>query len=160
MEKTSFSSRVESLHEEHPFRVIFEKTRRNFAHLDINPQTVGRIYIDSVCIPYRSEDHDAQLTASVAITPQKLLWMDVDFQQAKLDKRVKVDISILLDGFWVDYSDKGSFSRTLAWYKNGAIRLSKCKSSSGDGSDMLVELSGIIDWLEPHFIAAGKIPRG
>ncbi len=52
-EKPSFSARVESLHEEHPFRQIFEKTRRNFAHLGIDPQAVDRLYIDSVYIPYR-----------------------------------------------------------------------------------------------------------
>lgn len=34
-EKPSFSSRVESLHEEHPFRVIFEQVKKNLAHVGI-----------------------------------------------------------------------------------------------------------------------------
>ncbi len=41
-EQPSFSSRVESLQEEHPFRVIFEQVKKNLAHVGISVESDGQ----------------------------------------------------------------------------------------------------------------------
>jgi hypothetical protein len=166
-EKPSFSSRVESLHEEHPFRVIFEQVKKNLAHVGISVESDGQDeWLTFFDIPHRLERYEWEITVTKESgIKNKAPHIDVVFEQDAVRRKVAYVLTLLPDHFKLEYSleDGGEvqywkdFSGTTVWYKNGVVKEENIMNEPGGDSyanDRQVDepdvLSRLLDIVRNH----------
>ena len=142
-EKPSFSSRVESLQEEHLFRQIFEQVRSNLAHVGISLDGDANNDIIFFDVAHRLERYEWEITVTInSDPPSQKPSISVIFEQEDVQHRVAYILTFLPEDFRLEYSlEDGDevqhwtdFSWETVWYKTGAVKEQNITNEPGGDS--------------------------
>lgn len=121
----SLVSWVEWLHPRHPFRLIFEQTRKNLDHVGISlVDCLGQeSWMCFFLVPHEIEEQKREISVLLEKEPDQVAVL---FEQEAVQQRIEYILTFSSDHFTLEYSFEEDSTHPrywgeVAWYKNGSV---------------------------------------